>query len=95
VFSEKARRQKEQVVGTSAPPPRGAAMASGPVVDGWRGSRHRRWRPRARVSGRLTSHGARRDWVVVEPVTDGQSEVVGHASTGESEDGGSEVGGGD
>jgi hypothetical protein len=82
-------------VGTSAPPPRGAAMASGPVVDGWRGSRHRRWRPRARVSGRLTSHGARRDWVVVEPVTDGQSEVVGHASTGESEDRGSEVGGGD
>jgi hypothetical protein len=82
-------------VGTSAPPPRGAAVASGPIVDGWRGSRHRCWRPRARASGRPASYGARRDRVVVEPVTDGQSEVVGHASTGESEDGGSEVGGGD
>jgi hypothetical protein len=32
-----ARRRKEQVAGTSEPPSRGAAMASGPVVDSWRG----------------------------------------------------------
>lgn len=63
-------------------------MASETVVDSWRGSRHRRWRPRAPASGRPTLRGARRDRVVVELVTDGQSEVVGHASAGESEDGG-------
>jgi hypothetical protein len=87
-FSEKARRWKEQVAGTSAPPPQGVAVASGPVVDGWRGSRHRRWRPRARASGRPASRGAQRGQVVVDLVTDRQSEVVGHASAGESEDGG-------
>ena len=32
-----ARRHKEQVAGTSEPPLRGAAMASEPVVDSWRG----------------------------------------------------------
>ena len=63
-------------------------MASGPVVDGWRGSRHRRWRSRARASGRPASRGAQRGQVVVDLVTDRQSEVVGHASAGESEDGG-------
>jgi|UPI000220CE32 hypothetical protein len=89
-FSEK-RRRKEQVTGTSAPPPRGAAVASGPVVDCWRGSRHRRRRPRARAPGRPASRDARRDRVVVDPVTDGQSEVVGHTSAGESEDGGARL----
>jgi hypothetical protein len=78
-------------VGTSAPPPRGAAVASGPIVDDWRGSRHRRRRPRARAFGRSASRDARRDWVVVDLVTDGQSEVVGHTFAGESEDGGARL----